>query len=125
MRPTPVLIGTTEGTIYPCRMENKFGERQYTEVILSIVSPNGEQEARCLLDTSCTRLMILKNFTDPKQRTNLSQSNTIEYERYDSTFKLSMTASIDFKIVEFEQHKHQTVEFEFQVDETSNPKKVG
>ena len=34
-----------------------------------------------------------------------------------------MTASIGFKMVEFESQKNNTIEYEFQVDETLNPKK--
>ena len=104
--PTLVLIDTAERTIYPCRMKNKFGERRYTKVTFSIIGPNGEEEAQYLLGTGCTRSMILKKFTDANRRTKLSQSDTIKCETYGSTFKLSMTASVIFKIIEFEQHKH-------------------
>ena len=34
-----------------------------------------------------------------------------------------MTVSLGFEMIEFEQHRYQTVEFKFQVDKTSNPKK--
>ena len=34
-----------------------------------------------------------------------------------------MTASVGFKMIEFEEHKHQTIEYNFQVDETSDPDK--
>ena len=70
--------------------------------------------ARCLLDTGCTKSMILKQFTDKKQRTKLSKENTIKYETYGSEFHSSMTASVGFKMIEFEQQKNQTIEFKFQ-----------
>ena len=71
--------------------------------------------ARCLLDTGCTKSMILKRFTDKKRRTKLSDKDFIKYETYGSSFKSSMTASVGFKMVEFEQQKNNTVEYEFQV----------
>ena len=79
--------------------------------------------ARCLLDTGCTKSMILKRFTDKKRRTKLSDKNSIKYETYGSSFKSSMTPSVGFKMVEFEKQKNITVEYEFHVDETSDPDK--
>ena len=79
--------------------------------------------ARCLLDTRCTKSMILKRFTDKKQQTKLSDKDSIKYETYGSSFKSSMTASVVLKMVEFEKQKNNTVKYEFQVDETSDPDK--
>ena len=108
-RPTPVLIGTAEGQIFPCRMKGAFGARRYSEVILSISDGNGgETMTRCLLDTGCTKSMILKKFTETKRRIRLSKEDTIQYETYGSKFISSMTASVGFKMIEFEEHKHQT-----------------
>lgn len=67
--------------------------------------------------------MILKKFTDQKQRTKLSKEDTIKYELYGSKVRSSMMASAGFKMVDFEQHKHQTVKFGIQVDKISNPQK--
>ena len=67
--------------------------------------------------------MILKKFTDKKRRTKLSDKDSIKYLTYGSSFKSSMTASVGFKMVEFESQKDNTIEYEFQVDETSDPKK--
>ncbi|OEU07148.1 hypothetical protein FRACYDRAFT_251631 [Fragilariopsis cylindrus CCMP1102] len=123
-KPTPVLVGTVDGTLYPSRAKPLHGARRFCEVLLSIVNDNGhETMARCLLDTGCTKSMILKQFTDKKRRTKLSKENTIRYETYGSTFHSSMTASVGFKMIEFENQKNQTIEYKFQVDETSNPRK--
>ena len=67
--------------------------------------------------------MILKKFTDQKQRTKLSDKNSIKYETYGSSFKSSMTASVGFKMVEFEKQNNITIEYEFQVNETLDPDK--
>jgi hypothetical protein len=97
--------------------------RQFSEVIVSIVGTDGtETMARCLLDTGCTKSMILKKFTETKRRNKLSKEDTVQYETYGGKFKSSMTASVGFKMVEFQQHQNQTIEYLFQVDETNNSK---
>jgi hypothetical protein len=98
-------------------------ERKFSEVLVSIVNSDGtETMARCLLDTGCTKSMILKKFTNIKRRNKLSIEDTVIYETYGSTFKSSMTASVGFKMIEFNKHQHQTIEYEFQVDETKYSK---
>ena len=69
--------------------------------------------AWCLLDTGCTKSMILKKFTDQKRQTKLSGKDYIKYETYSSSFKSSMIASVVFKMVEFESQKKNTIEYEF------------
>ena len=95
------------------------GARRFTEVILSVDVDGKEVMARCLLDTGCTKSMILKKFTSKKRRTKLSDKDSIKYLTYGSSFKSSMTASVGFKMVEFESQKNDTIEYEFQVDESS------
>ena len=110
---TPVIIATANGTLYPINTaaQNKLkGARRFSEVILSIKVDGKEVIARCLLDTGCTKSMILKNFTDQKRRTKLSDKNSIKYETYGSSFKSSMTASVGFKMVEFETQKNNTID---------------
>ena len=91
------------------------------EVILSVLIDGKEIMARCLLDTGCPKSMILKNFTNKKQQTKLSDKDSIKYETYGSSFKSSMIASVGFKMIEFETQKSNNIEYEFQVDETSDP----
>ena len=67
--------------------------------------------------------MILKRFTDQKRQPKLSDKNSIKYETDGSSFKLSMIASMGFKMVKFKSQKNNTIEYKFQVDETSNPDK--
>ena len=42
---------------------------------------------------------------------------------YGTSFKSSMTASVGFKMVAFESQPNNTIKYEFQVDETSDPEK--
>ena len=67
--------------------------------------------------------MILKKFTDKKRQTKLSDKDSIKYLTYGITFKSSMTASVGFKMAEFESQNNNTIECEFQVDETSDLQK--
>ena len=117
-------MSTPDGIIYPCRMTiSNEPPRKISEVLISIVGIDGKEKmAKCLLYTGCTKSMILKMFTDKKRRTKLSNKDTVGYETYNSKFKSSMTASVGFKMVECEQHQNQTVEYEFQVDETNYSK---
>jgi hypothetical protein len=69
--------------------------RRFSEVLVSIVGADGtERMAKCLLDTGCTKSMILKKFTEIKRRNKLSKEDTIEYETYGGKFKSSMTAQL-------------------------------
>ena len=67
--------------------------------------------------------MILKKFTSKKRHTKLSDKDSIKYLTYGSSFKSSMTASVGFKMVEFESQSNNTIEHQFQVDKTSDPEK--
>ena len=67
---TPVIIGTASGLLYPIKStqwEELKGARRFLEVILSVEVDGQEVMARCLLDTGCTKSMILKKFTSKKQ----------------------------------------------------------
>ena len=121
---TPVIIGTANETLFPIRTkdwESLKGARRFSEVILSVLIEGKEVMARCLLDTGCTKSIILKKFIDKKRQTKLSDKDSIKYQTYGSSFKSYMTASVGFKRVEFETQKNNTIKYEFQVDETPDP----
>ena len=121
-----MIIGTATGILYPIKStqwEELKGARRFSEVILSVEVDGEEVMARCLLDTGCTKSMILKKFTSKKRRTKLSNKDSIKYLTYGSSFKSSMTASVGFKMVEFESQSNNTIEYQFQVDEPSDPEK--
>ena len=79
--------------------------------------------ACCLLDTGCTKSMILNKFTDQKRGTRLLDKDSIKYETYGSSFKSLIIASVGFKMMKFKSQKNNTIEYEFQVDEKLDPKK--
>ena len=64
-----MIIGTSNGILYPIKStqwEELKGARRFLEVILSVLIDGEEVMVRCLLDTGCTKSMILKKFTDKK-----------------------------------------------------------
>ena len=94
-------------------MEQIRGAQRFLDVILSIVIDGKEVMARCLLDTGCTKSLILEMFTDQKQQTKLSDTYSIKYETYGSSFKSSMITGVGFKMVEFDSQKNSTIEYDF------------
>ena len=78
-----MIIGTSNGILYPIKLkqwEELKGARRFSEVILSVEVDGKEVMARCLLDTGCTKSMILKKFTDiyldSSQSPVISECNT-------------------------------------------------
>jgi hypothetical protein len=103
--------------MYPGRIKTmKNPAWRFSEVLESIVGADGtERMASCLLDMGCTKSMILKKFTEVKQQNKLSKEDTIEYGTYGGKFRSSMTASVGFKMIEFQQHQNQTIEYGFKL----------
>ena len=86
---TPVIIGTANGLLYSIKSaqwKELKGARRFSEVILSVDVDGQEVMARCLLDTGCTKSMILKKFTSKKRRTKLSDKDSIKYLTYGSSY---------------------------------------
>ena len=80
--------------------------------------------ARALLDTGCSKSIILKHFTERKRRTELPDEEKVVYETYGGNFTSKSAASVGFRFVEFENNSDVTVEHLFQVDEIQDPKKA-
>ena len=75
---TPVITDTSNDILYPIKStqwETLKGARRFSEVILSVLTDAKEVMARCLLDTGCTKSMILKKITDKKQQKLYQVSN--------------------------------------------------
>ena len=111
---TPAIIGTFNGLLYPTKTtqwEELKETRRFLEVILQVDVNEQEVMARCLLDTGCMESMILKKFTDKKRQTKLSDKHFDKYLTYVSSFKSSITASVGFKMVEFESQSNNTIEY--------------
>ena len=66
-----------------------------------------------LLDTGCLKNIVLKKFTDKKQRSKLSNEDTVCYTTYGGKFVSTATATLLIRMVEFGD---ETSSHEFQVD---------
>ena len=98
-------------------------ERRFAEVLVSVVDSDGKGKmVRALLDTGCSRSIILKQFTERDKRTELPDDEHITYETYGGEFKSKSAASVGFRFVEFENNSDITVEHRFQVDEIHTPR---
>ena len=77
---------------------------------------------RALLDSGCTKSIILKSFTSPKARTQLSREDCCRYETYGGHFTSSSIASVAFKLIEFNKNKDLLINYKFQVDKVNKTK---
>ena len=77
---------------------------------------------RALLDSGCTKSIILKSFTSPKARTQLSKEDCCQYETYGGHFTSSSIASVAFRLIEFNKNKDLLINYKFQLDEVNKTK---
>ena len=68
---------------------------------------------RCLLDTGCSKSIVLKKFTDKKQRSKLDRKDTVRYTTYGGNFVSTETVTLPIQMVEF---NNEVSSHEFQVD---------
>ena len=77
---------------------------------------------RALLNSGCTKSIILKKLTLPKVRTRLSKKDCRTYETYGGHFTSSSVALVAFRQVEFNKNKDLSINFKFQVNEVNKSK---
>ena len=68
---------------------------------------------RCLLDTECSKSIVLKKFTDEKQRLKLSNEDTVYYTTNGRKFVSTKTARLLIRLIKFGE---ETSSHDFQVD---------
>ena len=118
----PDFIVSPRGDTFQVKRVRIGPARRFAEVVVMIIDSNGKgRMARCLLDTGCTKSIILEEFTEKNRRTKLSKEKSTTYQTYGGKFTSSSTASVGFRMIGFE-NKKQTVEFEFQVDSVGKSK---
>ena len=75
---------------------------------------------RGLIDSGCTRSIILKNFVEKKRLKRAGRlRNPIEYQTYGGVFRARKQARVDFLLPNISTTRK--VEWEFTVDESSDP----
>ena len=78
---------------------------------------------RALLDSGCSQTIILKKFTNRKNRRLLAEKDKIKYTTYGGYFTSdSVAAIISFKIIEFNTYKEKLINYQFQVDSVQQRK---
>ena len=77
---------------------------------------------RALLDSGCTKSIILKSFTLPKARTQLSKEDCCQYKTYGGHYTSSSIASVAFRLVEFNKNKDLLINYKFQLDKINKTK---
>ena len=75
-----------------------------------------------LLDSGCIKSILLKSFTLPKARTQLSNGNYWQYKTYGVHFASICIASVGFRLVEFNKNKDLLIKYKFQVDKINKTK---
>jgi hypothetical protein len=95
--------------------------RRYLEVCVQVVDSNGRgRMLRALLDSGCSKSIILKQSTKKKQRTKLMGRDRLEYATYRGKFQSKSSASVGFKLIEFANK--QRIDYKFQADELQSSK---
>ena len=98
-------------------------ENKCTEIVIMMKLENGKGKmVRALLDSGCSKTIVLKEFTQKKRRKVLPPEEHIKYKTYGGYFRSKLRASIQFKLVEFETYKDRLIEYEVQVDEQQKRK---
>ena len=93
-------------------------------MLTTVVDSSGKgQMVRALLDTGCLKSLILKEFTERKRRTELPEEEKTVYTTYGGQFISKLSASVGFRLVEFENNNDITVKHEFQVNEIHKSKR--
>ena len=77
---------------------------------------------QALLDSGCTKSIVLKSFTCPKERKLLSKKDCCHYETYRGFFTSNFTANVAFRLIEFHKNKDLLINYTFQVDEINKTK---
>jgi hypothetical protein len=93
--------------------------RRYSEVCVQVIDSNGKgRMLRALLNSGCSKSIILKRFTEKKRRTKLMGRNRVEYATYGGKFQSKSSASVGFKLIKFANK--QQIDYKFQVDEVQS-----
>jgi hypothetical protein len=113
---------------YKTRIVNKkrtitASRRRSSEICVRIIdSTDKGRMLRALLDSSCSKSIILKQFTEKKRRTKLMGRDRVEYTTYRGKFQSKSSVSVGFKLIEFANK--QTIDYKFQVNELQSSKEA-
>ena len=96
--------------------QSPLADQRYADVCIEVVDSKGKgQSIRGLLDSGCSRSIILKRYTDRKRLKDAGKS-AVTYKTYGGSFTTQYSASVGFRLIEFSNSKQ--IKWDFQVDST-------
>ena len=99
-------------------------ERRFVKVLATVVDKDSKGKMyRALLDSRCSKSLVLKKFTDKKSRSKLTDEDCTVYKTHSGKVVSDSAASLAMRMVEFENNSNITIEHKFQVDKITDPKK--
>ena len=78
-------------------------QRRFSDICVIVIDTEGKvRMIHCLLDTGCSKSIVLKKFTDKKERSKLDRKDTVRYTTYGGNFVSTETATLPIQMVEFD-----------------------
>ena len=108
----------------PNKLSIEESNQQYADVCVMVKVPKTGKEKIlfALLDSGCTKPIILQKFTSPQVRTRLIEKDCYTYNIYGGHFPSSSVALVAFRLVEIDKNKNLLINYMFQVDEVKKSK---
>ena len=95
---------------------------RFADVCVEVLDHEGRgRMLRGLLDSGCSKSIILRRFVSRRQLTNRDQ-RSVTYNTYGGKFRTKSSASVGLKLIEFSNSK--TIKWKFQVDEYHHHEEV-
>ena len=95
---------------------------RFADVCIEVLDCKGRgRMLRGLLDSGCSKSIILRHFVDRGQLTN-RERRSVTYNTYGGKFRTKSAASVGLRLIEFSNSK--TIKWEFQVDEYHHHEEV-
>jgi len=97
---------------------------RFAKVLVTVIDNKGKGKmCRALLDSGCSKSLVLKKFTDKKLQSESTDEDCTVYKTHSGKFVSNSAASLAMRMVEFENNSNITIEHKFQVDKITDPKK--
>ena len=97
------------------RLARQQTNRRHADVCVVVTIGGKQVTLRGLLDSGCSKSIVLKQFTTKKKRVKLNPKDCIKYETYGGYFRSDSEATVDVSLVEFTKFKHKVTPFLCQV----------
>ena len=79
-------------------------QRRFSDICVMVIDTKGKGRMLCcLLDTGCLKSIVLKKFTDKKQRSKLGKEDTVCYTTYGGKFVPTETETLPICLIKFRE----------------------